>query len=105
MAMQLPHTPSLFDTIPRFDGATFDPNLDQERLTRQLGRVFELMRDAHWRTLDEIQAFAGGSEAAVSARLRDLRKPKFGGYQVERRRRGSGGTFEYRVLVPSDRVA
>src|SRR5688500_11391558 len=89
---------SLFDTAPRFDGASFDPVFDADRLTRQLGRVFELMGDAQWRTLDDIRTFAGGSEAGVSARLRDLRKVKFGGYQVERRRRRTGGTWEYRLL-------
>lgn len=90
---------TLFDTAPPFDGATFDPQLDQDRLSKQLGRVFELMRDGEWRTLDQVQAFAGGREAAVSARLRDLRKPRFGGYCVERRRVGVGGNWEYRVLV------
>ena len=97
---QLP-TPTLFDTAPRFDAETFDPLFDQDWLSKQLGRVFELMRDGEWRTLDEVQAFAGGREAAVSARLRDLRKTKFGSYHVERRRRGqdSEGNFEYRLLV------
>jgi hypothetical protein len=91
-------TLSLFDAAPRFDGESFNPVFDQERLSKQLGPVFELMRDGEWRKLDEIQTFAGGREAAVSARLRDLRKVKFGGYQVERRRRGTGGNFEYRLL-------
>jgi hypothetical protein len=89
---------TLFDTAPRFDGVTFDPVFDQDRLSRQLGRVFEFMSDQQWHTLDEIQAFAGGRESAVSARLRDLRKAKFGAYTVPRRRRGAGGTFEYRLL-------
>jgi hypothetical protein len=34
-------TRTLFDTAPRFDGASFDPLLDQDRLSRQMGRVFE----------------------------------------------------------------
>ena len=65
---------------------------------RQLSAVLDLMRDGRWRTLYEIQKATGeGSEAAISARLRDLRKARFGGYQVNRRRRGDGGTFEYQV--------
>lgn len=82
-----------------FDGATYEPPLDRERLTGQLRRVYELMRDARWRTLTEIREVAGGSEAACSARLRDLRKARFGGHTVERRRRGDGraGLFEYRL--------
>lgn len=89
--------PTLFDTLPRFDGATFDPALDGERLRRQLGRVFDLMRDGAWRSLAEIAAATGDGEASISARLRDLKKPKFGAYLVERRRE-SGGLWRYRVL-------
>lgn len=83
-----------------FDGNTFDAALDSERLTGQLGKVFSLMCDGRYRTLGEIvNAIGGGSEASVSARLRDLRKPKFGSHVVNRRRRGEGanGCFEYQL--------
>lgn len=84
-----------------FDGATFDPELDAKRLTCQLQRVFQLMKDGEWRSLAEIQEHVGGSEAGISARLRDIRKPLGGSYTVERRRRGEAerGLFEYRVLT------
>ena len=82
-----------------FDGATYDPALDATRLKSQLERVRTLMQDGQWRTLGEIQALAGGSEAALSARLRDLRKPRFGAWIVDRRR-VSNGLWEYRVLAP-----
>jgi hypothetical protein len=86
-----------------FGGVTYDPALDEERLTRQLGRVWELMVDGQWRTLREIAERVGGSEAGVSARLRDLRKPGFGGYKIERRRTGPpfSGLFEYRLVLPA----
>lgn len=80
----------------QFDGETFEPELDAERLSRLLDRVRRLMLDGHWRTIGEIQRLVGGSEAGVSARLRDFRKPRFGGYTVERRRI-KGGLHEYRV--------
>ena len=83
-----------------FDGETFDSVLDTVRLSRQAQLVFDLMRDGRWRTLSEItSAIGSGSEAGVSARLRDFRKPKFGGFVVDRRRRGNQtkGVFEYRV--------
>lgn len=85
-----------------FDGATYSPSLDLSRLESQLERVRELMLDSKWRTLDEIHRIVGGSEAGISARLRDLRKPRFGSYQVNRRRRGdaTAGLFEYRLLKP-----
>jgi len=81
-----------------FDGPTFDRALDGARLTGQLHRVLAVMRDGRWRTLREIAALVRGSEAGVSARLRDLRKARFGAHVVERRRR-FGGLFEYRVGV------
>lgn len=60
------------------------------------------MLDGVWRTLGEIQAQVGGSEASVSARLRDLRKDGFGSYLIDRRRRGepSRGLHEYRLRRP-----
>jgi hypothetical protein len=59
------------------------------------------MSDGAWRTLEEIRSRVGGSEAAISARLRDLRKDKFGGHIVESRRRGDGsrGLWEYRLVL------
>lgn len=83
----------------RFDGATISPELDQERLETQLARVKALMKDGHWRTLREIQAVVGGSEAGVSARLRDFKKLKFGAHDLIKRRRGNpkAGLWEYQV--------
>ena len=72
--------------IEHFDGETFDPVIDGKRLTSQLERVRALMSDGKWRTLAEIHAVVGGSEAGVSARLRDLRKQRFGGHNVVRQR-------------------
>lgn len=85
-----------------FDGKTFEQAHDGPRLTRQLLKVATLMGDHAWRTLAEIATEAGCSEASASARLRDLRKSKFGGFTVERQRRGRAdkGLFEYRVMPP-----
>ncbi len=84
-----------------FEGQTFNPGHDDTRLGTQLERVKGLMSDTSWRTLSEIRSQTGGSEAGISARLRDLRKTKFGGHTVLRRRRGvpSRGLWEYRLLV------
>jgi hypothetical protein len=98
-------TPSLFETAPRFDGPVYDPALDQARLTKQLARVFDLMKDGHWRTLQEIADAADAPQASVSAQLRHLRKPRFGSHLVEKQRRGCGGTWEYRLLVQSQGAA
>jgi hypothetical protein len=91
--------PDLFSTSPRFAGVEYDPAFDQERLTKQIGRVWALMSDRHWRTLREIAAATGDPEASCSAQLRHLRKRKFGAYVVDRRVRGerSTGLYEYRL--------
>lgn len=81
-----------------FDGVTYDPDQDHHRLKGQLWRVFQLMSDGRWRTLAEIANEAGGSEASVSARLRDLRKETYGGREVQRER-VSGGLWQYRMKV------
>jgi hypothetical protein len=80
-----------------FDGQTFDFARDSARLTGQLDRVRFVMRDGRWRTLAEIAETVGGSEAGVSARLRDLRKERFGGLTVEREY-ATEGLWRYRVL-------
>jgi hypothetical protein len=89
-----------------FDGETYEPEHDQARLTGQMARVWEVMRDGTWRTFHEIQEQTGDrSDAAISARLRDLRKTEFGGYTVERRSRGdrARGLWEYRVTPSAER--
>lgn len=84
----------------RFNGPAYDPALDRDRLSGQIQRIFELVRDGQWRTLSEIAATTGDPEASVSAQLRHLRKPRFGAYVVEKRRRGleTAGLWEYRLL-------
>ena len=86
---------------PRFDGWVYDPKLDRMRLTGQIHRIFNLMRDGCWRTLDEIEAETGDPPASISAQLRHLRKVRFGSHTVEKRRRGDGrmGLWEYRLIV------
>jgi hypothetical protein len=85
-------------TIPRRDGSTYVHERDARRLAGQQCRVLALMKDGAWRTLTEISAHTHDPEASVSARLRDLRKPKFGGYLVEREY-VARGLFRYRLLV------
>lgn len=81
-----------------FDGQTYEPDRDGERLFRQARLVWRVMRDGQWRTLYEIAARVGAPSQSVSARLRDLRKKRFGAHTVERRHIGQG-IFEYRLVV------
>jgi len=96
---------------PRFDGQTYEAKLDGPRLTLQLERVREYMLKIFpaWKTLPEIQGALEilyentfFPEQSISARLRDLRKRKFGGYTVDKKRRmteklRNDGTWEYLV--------
>lgn len=70
-------------------------------------------RQGLWLTLEEIAAQTEFGEASISAQLRHLRKPRYGRFRVEKRRRnaqredargGATGDFgthwEYLVLPP-----
>lgn len=86
---------------PEFSGATYEPNTDKGRLTDQLGKVRRVMMSGGWFTLAQIAEKAEAPQASVSARLRDLRKQRFGAYAVERRGvHGRPGLFEYRLKIP-----
>lgn len=80
-----------------FDGETFSKDRDATRLTGQYHRVFNLMRDGRWRTLEEIQRVVSGSLPGISARVRDARKERFGFHEVNRRYR-SHGIWEYQMI-------
>jgi hypothetical protein len=82
-----------------FDGVTIVPEFDRIRLGKQLRRVLQCLLIGDWLTLAEIRHRTRDPEASISARIRDLRKPKFGGHTIDRRRRGepSDGLWEYRL--------
>ena len=88
-------------TRPAFDGETFEPLYDHERLFSLLERVhlFMIRNLGRYFTLAEIRRNVGGSEASISARLRDLRKEDVGAYTLARRRRGreAKGVHEYAI--------
>ena len=81
-----------------FGGDTFDEGRDGARLRRQLKAVWAVMHDGQWRTLHQLSREVDAPEASVSARLRDFRKKKFGGYVVERQRiPNANGLHRYRI--------
>ena len=79
-----------------FEGSHYQDKRDRKRLTGQIGRVYRLMDDGHWRTLDEIVCGTGDPHASVSAQLRNLRKEKFGGHIVDTQYIDNG-LYEYRL--------
>lgn len=87
---------SLFDLPAHFDGVSYSPEHDRERLSGQLEKVRDYMLAHEWVTLETLCAVTGAKEQSISARLRDLRKFRFGHYTVDRKRI-DGGLFVYRV--------
>lgn len=81
-----------------FDGRTYDHARDGARLGDQMCSVLSLMADGKFRTLAEIASQTNAPEASVSARLRDLRKPRFGGHTVNRSY-VQRGLYQYQLLV------
>lgn len=86
-----------------FGGETFVAERDGKRLKPQLEAVKEIMLDGEWHTIYELSAELAAreipaSDPAVSARIRDLRKAKFGGYNVEREY-VADGVWQYRVAA------
>ena len=75
-------------------GETFERAKDGPRLDRQYDRVLAYMENGKWRTLHAIAVAANGSEAGVSARLRQIRA---NGHEVNRERR-AGGMHVYQVI-------
>jgi hypothetical protein len=94
-------------------GPEFRQQADGHRLNTQMERVRDHMLQAtsrgRWLTLAEIRSALEATwrcrfpEASISAQLRHLKKPMFGEYGLEKRRRhGPGfGLFEYRLLPPT----
>jgi hypothetical protein len=76
-----------------------DESQDWRQLTNQLARVRVYMLQSNWRTLREIEDALGHPQASISARLRDLRKSRYGSYIVARRRREGMKVWEYRVMI------
>ncbi len=83
----------------RFNGPDYIHKIDSPRLSSQHERIKNVMLDGQWRTLNEIAEITGDPESSVSAQLRHLRKPRFGSFIIQKRRRGNigSGLFEYRL--------
>lgn len=99
--VKTPTLPGLFErevvAVVDFDGETYNRARDHSRLDAQLFRVRSAMWDQQWRTLNGVSLITGDEPQSISARLRDLRKPKFGGFTVQRRY-VKRGLHEYRLV-------
>ena len=87
--------------LNNFDGATYDHARDGKRLGAQMEAVFDVMKNGNVRTLPQLAEITGYPESSISARLRDLRKPKFGGHRVDREYLGRG-LWSYRLVLQEE---
>lgn len=79
-------------------GPAYDEKTDGKRVRTQMECIRDYMTQAGWRTLQEIAKATRYPESSISAQLRHLKKPQFGAYLLEKRRRGPrSGTWEYRL--------
>lgn len=93
--------------MPDFNGPAYNRSRDHKRLTGQLGRVLEAMKDGEWRTLkqisDKIYSQTGkiDPDTSISAQIRNLRKDRFGGHKTPRRHI-KNGLYEFRLIVNTE---
>lgn len=64
----------------------------------QIERVMLAIKDGQWKTLEEVSEITGDTTPSISARLRDLRKPQFGGHTILRRK-VNANLFEYKIVL------
>lgn len=87
---------------PLVNGPGYIREFDEARIKGATKLVFDLMKDKQFRTLSQIhRAINKGSEAGISATLRNFRKERYGLHTVNRRRTGDpkNGLFEYQLIV------
>ena len=82
----------------RFDGSDYDPQRDNKRLGNQLTKIFELMKDGKFRTLDEINRITCEPQASISAQLRHLKKVRFGSHTLNKKYLGNG-LYTYQLII------
>lgn len=69
---------------------------EDQDLYAQHRRVYDAMRDGQWRSLARVVQMTGDPATSVAARLRDLRKERFGAYTVQAKRFPGQG-WKYRL--------
>lgn len=88
---------------------TLNRNRDGARLWSQFQAVKTAMGNNQWWTIDQLETELmhkygiRATPTGISARIRDLRKEKFGGYRVDNRN-VSGGLWEYRLVEQASTV-
>lgn len=90
-----------------FDGPAYEPKKDFVRLSRQMEDVLLALKSSelkkHWITVSEISRYCtrilaeNYPEPSISAQIRNLRKVRFGGWDIVGRYRGGARIYEYKI--------
>lgn len=95
-------------SLTPFNGSDYSHDRDAPRLTEQLQRVFNVLSDEQWHTLEGIARITGDPTPSISAQIRHLRKARFGGHEIEKTYYGDG-LYAYRLTgektTPSSKPA
>jgi hypothetical protein len=83
-------------SLAPFNGSDYSHDRDAPRLTDQMGRVFNVLSDGEWHTLEGIAQLTGDPTPSISAQIRHLRKARFGGHEIEKCYHGDG-LYAYRL--------
>ena len=101
--LDLFHQPAYYR---QFHGSDYVPKEDQTRLTGQIMRLYDLLKEGNWLTLSEMENELNKRhpnhrhpQASLSAQIRNLRRVEFGSHVIIKQTRGdrSRGLFEYRL--------
>lgn len=60
-----------------------DPATNPVRNDTVIGRTFEVLKDGQWHTLADINNVTGDSPARIASRIRELRMPMYGNYNID----------------------
>jgi hypothetical protein len=86
-------------TVGRQHHEAVDAKLDKPRLEIQEGRVLDVLLDKEWHTLFDIAEHCKIPHGSAGSQIRNLRVD---GWNIEKRRAGIGGTWEYRLAGRKD---
>lgn len=96
--------PSLLDLPVRFDSGVELRETDHVRLGAQIRRVLTVLQEGGWWSVPAIgyaiylRFDVNDPQPSISAQIRNLRKAKHGGYQIERRRDPDVPLYEFRLV-------
>lgn len=61
-------------------------------------KLYEVLKDGEWHTFSELYTAVGaGSRTGMAARIRDLRKPRYGGYIIRTKYTSGRGDAEFQL--------